>query len=108
MGKLVDVFLPDIGDYKDVPVVEINVKVGDVVSIDGPLLTIESDKATMEVPSPSAGIVKELKVEVGSRVSRGAALAIIDKRTAGNGRSLDASEKLPPTSRPEGPVAELA
>ncbi|MGY3564300.1 pyruvate dehydrogenase E2 component (dihydrolipoamide acetyltransferase) [Bradyrhizobium sp. USDA 4463] len=108
MGKLVDVFLPDIGDYKDVPVVEINVKVGDAVSIDGPLLTIESDKATMEVPSPAAGIVKELKVEVGSRVSRGAALAIIEENTAGNDRSLEASEKLPSTCCAEGPVAELA
>ncbi|SFJ81959.1 2-oxo acid dehydrogenase subunit E2 [Bradyrhizobium sp. Gha] len=108
MGKLVNVFLPDIGDYKDVPVVEINVKVGDVVSIDEPLLTIESDKATMEVPSPSAGIVKELKVEVGSRVSRGTALAIIYETTAGNGRLVEASEKLPSTSPPEGPVAELA
>jgi pyruvate dehydrogenase E2 component (dihydrolipoamide acetyltransferase) len=108
MGKLVDVFLPDIGDYNDVPVVEINVKVGDVVSIDAPLLTIESDKATMEVPSPSAGVVKELKVEVGSRVSRGAALAIIDESTADNGRPLEAPRKLPSASFPVGVVTELA
>ncbi|QOZ38377.1 2-oxo acid dehydrogenase subunit E2 [Bradyrhizobium sp. CCBAU 53421] len=79
MTRLVDVVLPDIGDYKDVPVIEINVKVGDHVSIDTPLLSIESDKATMEVPSPFAGVIRELKVVVGSRVSHGSPLMLLDQ-----------------------------
>ena len=74
MSNSVEVVLPDIGDYKDVPIVEINVAVGDQIAIDTPLLSIESDKATMEVPSPAAGKIKQLMIEVGSRVSQGAVL----------------------------------
>ncbi|WP_342709866.1 2-oxo acid dehydrogenase subunit E2 [Bradyrhizobium sp. B124] len=82
MTRQVDVVLPDIGDYKDVPVIEINVKVGDSVSIDTPLLSIESDKATMEVPSPFAGVIRELKVAVGSRVSQGSPLMLLDQQAS--------------------------
>jgi pyruvate dehydrogenase E2 component (dihydrolipoamide acetyltransferase) len=78
MTGSVEVTLPDIGDYKDVPVVEINVAVGDRVQIDMPLLSIESDKATMEVPSPAAGTISKLMVEIGSRVSQGTLLMILD------------------------------
>ncbi|QQO23689.1 2-oxo acid dehydrogenase subunit E2 [Bradyrhizobium diazoefficiens] len=95
MSRLVDVVLPDIGDYKDVPIVEINVSVGDRISIDTPLLTIESDKATMEVPSPSAGVIKELKVQVGSRVSQGAPLAIIDQDSAPVKRPVESLTTVP-------------
>ena len=56
MTNTIDVKVPDIGDFTDVPIIEISVKPGDVVKIDDPLLTLESDKASMEVPSPSAGI----------------------------------------------------
>ena len=78
MTGSVEITLPDIGDYKDVPVVEINVAIGDRVEIDMPLLSIESDKATMEVPSPAAGTIRKLMVEIGSRVSQGALLMILD------------------------------
>jgi pyruvate dehydrogenase E2 component (dihydrolipoamide acetyltransferase) len=78
MANLLEVALPDIGDYKDVPVVEINVAVGDDVMIDTPLLSIESEKATMEVPSPAAGRVKQLKTGVGSLVSQGTILMILE------------------------------
>ena len=74
----VDVLVPDIGDFTDVPVVEILVAVGDEVEADAPLVVLESDKATMEIPAPQAGTVKELKVEVGDTVSEGTVLAIID------------------------------
>ena len=67
---MIDVKVPDIGDFKDVPIIEISVKPGDVVKIDDPLLTLESDKASMEVPSPSAGTVKEVLVKVGDRVGK--------------------------------------
>lgn len=78
MSNLIDIFLPDIGDYKDVPVTEILVKPGDSISRDDPLLSVESDKATMEVPATEAGRVHELKVEVGSRVSKGSLLMVLE------------------------------
>lgn len=80
MSHSIEVVLPDIGDYKDVPVVEINVSVGDEVTIDMPLLSIESDKATMEVPSPAAGTVAKLMIDVGARVSQGSVLMILEGR----------------------------
>jgi pyruvate dehydrogenase E2 component (dihydrolipoamide acetyltransferase) len=95
MSELVDIVLPDIGDYKDVPVVEIKVAVGDVVAVDAPLMSIESDKATMEVPSPSAGVIKELKVAVGSRVSQGALLMIIAEQKTTDNRPAKSSIVAP-------------
>src|SRR6476620_5802054 len=80
MSRSIEVVLPDMGDYKDVPVVEINVSVGDEVAIDMPLLSIESDKATMEVPSPAAGTVAKLMIDVGARVSQGSVLMILEGR----------------------------
>src|SRR5260221_617673 len=67
----VDIKVPDIGDFTDVDVIEVMVKPGDHVGVEQSLITIESDKATMEVPSPQAGIVKELKVHLGDKVSEG-------------------------------------
>ena len=77
MSNHIEISLPDIGDYKNVPIVEIFVKPGDVVAVDTPLLAIESDKATMEVPSLFAGTVRELKVEAGTRVSEGMLLMLL-------------------------------
>jgi pyruvate dehydrogenase E2 component (dihydrolipoamide acetyltransferase) len=70
--------VPDIGDFKDVPVIEIVAKPGDVLKKDDSLITLESDKATMEVPSPAAGTLKELRVKVGDKVSQGTLIAIVD------------------------------
>ena len=78
MSNLVEVKVPDIGDYKNVPVIEVLVKPGDTVGKETSLVTLESDKATMEVPSPAAGVVKELKVKVGDKVSAGALVLILD------------------------------
>ena len=66
----VEVKVPDIGDFKDVPVIEVLVKPGDTIKAEDPLVTLESDKATMDVPSPIAGVVKEIKVKVGDKVPR--------------------------------------
>lgn len=93
MSETITITLPDIGDYKDVPVVEILVKAGDSVSIEDPLLTVESDKATMEVPSPAAGIVKELKIDVGSKVSQGSVLMLLEA-TASAARPAEAQPKV--------------
>ena len=71
---LLSVEVPDIGDFTDVPVIEILVSPGDTVAVDDPLLTLESDKATMDVPAPAAGVVKELLVSVGDHVSEGTML----------------------------------
>ncbi|MBB6598300.1 dihydrolipoyl dehydrogenase [Luteimonas sp. MC1825] len=75
---LVDVKVPDIGGYDDVPVIEVLVAVGDTVAMDQGLVTLESDKATMEVPSSVAGVVRELKVKVGDTISEGGVVAVIE------------------------------
>src|SRR5437588_4467493 len=78
----VPVEVPDIGDFEDVPVIEIHVSPGDVVAPDDPLLTLESDKATMDVPAPFAGVVRELRVGVGDTVSQGTLLFTIEPTSA--------------------------
>jgi pyruvate dehydrogenase E2 component (dihydrolipoamide acetyltransferase) len=75
---VVSVEVPDIGDFDDVPVIELLVSPGDTVALDDPLLTLESDKATMDVPAPFAGVVRELHVKVGDRVSQGTLLLSIE------------------------------
>src|ERR1700689_1408799 len=70
--------VPDIGDFKNIPVIEIFVKPGDVVAKDAALVTLESDKATVEVPSPEPGTIKELKVKVGDRVSKGSVILVLE------------------------------
>lgn len=78
MGTLTAVEVPDIGDFDDVPVTEILVAVGDTVALEDPLVALESEKATMEVPSPVAGVVKEIHVAVGDEVSEGARLLSVE------------------------------
>ncbi len=78
MTRLIDVTVPDIGDYKDVPVIELLVQPGDSVAADDPIVTLESDKATMDVPAPVAGIVRELLAKVGDRVSQGSLVLKIE------------------------------
>ena len=73
-----DVNVPDIGDFTDVPVIEILVAEGDEVAVEQPLVTLESDKATMDVPAPFAGRVAELKVSVGDEVSEGSVLMVVE------------------------------
>ena len=73
-----DIKVPDIGDFTDVPVVSILVSVGDTVAEEDPLIELESDKATMEVPSPAAGTVKEIKVAEGDKVSEGSLIMVFD------------------------------
>ncbi len=77
-----EVFVPDIGDFKDVPIIEILVKVGDTVKAEDSLITVESDKATMEIPAPSAGVIKELKIKIGDVVNSGSLIAIMEEGAA--------------------------
>ncbi|MBN3762762.1 dihydrolipoyllysine-residue acetyltransferase [Burkholderia sp. Ac-20365] len=82
-GGVQEVKVPDIGDYKDVPVIEVSVKVGDRVEKEQSLVTLESDKATMDVPSPAAGVVKEIKVKVGDNVSEGTLIVVLEGEGGG-------------------------
>ena len=74
----VEVKVPDIGDFKNVEVIEILVKPGDAVAKEQSLVTLESDKATMEIPSPGAGVVKEVRIKVGDKVSQGSPILVLE------------------------------
>lgn len=76
--SLVEVKVPDIGDFKDVDVIEVNIKAGDVIEKEQSLLTLESDKASMEVPSDTAGTVKEVRIKAGDKVSQGTVIALVE------------------------------
>ncbi len=78
MTELKKVFIPDIGDFKDIPVIEVLVKAGDVVKTEDSLITLESDKATIEIPSPYPGLIKKLLVKAGDKVSEGTAILTIE------------------------------
>uniref|UniRef100_UPI003EBA4E19 dihydrolipoyl dehydrogenase n=1 Tax=Paraburkholderia terrae TaxID=311230 RepID=UPI003EBA4E19 len=91
-----EIKVPDIGDYKDVPVIEVGVKVGDRVEKEQSLVTLESDKATMDVPSPAAGIVKEIKVKVGDNVSEGTLIVLLE----GEGAAAAPAPKAAPAPAP--------
>src|SRR5881628_3533127 len=84
----IEIKVPDIGDFKDVPVIELLVKPGDAVKKEDSLVTLESDKATMEVPSTHAGTVKEIKVKLGDKVAQGTLIAILE--------TADATKAAPP------------
>ena len=90
-----EVKVPDIGDFKDVPVIQVFVKAGDPVKPEDPLISLESDKATMDVPSPAAGTVKELKIKVGDRVSEGRVILVLETAAAGAAAQPAATEARP-------------
>src|SRR5579884_608971 len=96
----VAVEVPDIGDFEDVPIIEIHVSPGDTVAVDDPLLTLESDKATMDVPAPFPGTVRELLVNVGDKVSQGSKLLTVERsgdaeESTGSKAAAAASESAP-------------
>lgn len=101
-GGAVEVKVPDIGDFKDIPVIEVNVKVGDKVEKEQSLVTLESDKATMDVPSPTAGTVKELKVKVGDAVSEGTLILVLE---GGASSPAPAPAAAPSATKQEAPKA---
>ena len=108
MSAATEVSVPDLGDFADVPVIEIHVAPGDVVSDEDPLITLESDKATMDIPSPAAGTVRELRVKVGDLVSRGSPILLLD--TGGTDVEpppLD-DQQEPPEEAPEAAAAAVA
>src|SRR3990167_1025039 len=76
--SMVEVKVPDIGDFKEVEVIELLVKPGDTIKVDQSLITVESDKASMEIPASHAGVVKELKVKIGDKVAEGSLLLLLE------------------------------
>jgi pyruvate dehydrogenase E2 component (dihydrolipoamide acetyltransferase) len=108
MAETIEVKVPDIGDFKDVPVIEIFVKPGDQVSAEDSLITVESDKATMEVPAPMPGVVKELRVKIGDKVSQGSPVLVLEaagKTTAEAAPAAAAQREAsaPPRQAPAAP-----
>ena len=102
MAELKEARVPDIGDYDGVPVIELLVAVGDTVTQDQGLVTLESDKATMEVPAPFAGVVRELKVKIGDELAEGSVVALIEP-TEGEAKAAPASQQEP--AKPAAPAA---
>jgi pyruvate dehydrogenase E2 component (dihydrolipoamide acetyltransferase) len=104
---MTEVSVPDLGDFGDVPVIEIHVAPGDVVNNEDPLVTLESDKATMDIPSPGAGTVRELRVKVGDLVSRGSALLVLDTTGADVEPPPLTDQQEPPALDAPDPLAEI-
>jgi pyruvate dehydrogenase E2 component (dihydrolipoamide acetyltransferase) len=111
--SVIEVKVPDIGDFKDVPVIEVLVKPGDSVAQEAPLVTLESDKATMDVPAPAAGVVKELRVRVGDKVSEGSLVLTLEPagaaapavKTADEKRAAARAPQPAPVTAPAAPPA---
>src|SRR5689334_14296614 len=107
MADTTEVSVPDLGDFADVPVIEIHVAPGDVVNNEDPLVTLESDKATMDIPSPSAGTVRELRVKVGDLVSQGSPIVLLDPEgTAVQPPPLTDQQEPPALDAPDPLAAE--
>ncbi len=103
---LVNIQVPDIGDFDEVGVIELLVKVGDTVKAEQSLITVESDKASMEIPSSHAGVVKELKIALGDKVKQGSVIAVVESADAG-AAAAPAAAPTPAAAAPA-PVAAPA
>jgi dihydrolipoamide dehydrogenase len=113
MSQTIEVTVPDIGDFHDIPVIEVLVKPGDTVGKEDPLITLESDKATMDVPAPERGVVKEVKLKAGDKVSKGSLILTLDAdgeaakadaRTDAPGTQARAREPQPAAKEPSPPA----
>ncbi|AJG22682.1 dihydrolipoyllysine-residue acetyltransferase [Cupriavidus basilensis] len=108
MNQAIEIKVPDIGDFRDVPVIELFVKVGDLVKAEDPLVSLESDKATMEVPAPHGGVVKQIHVKLGDAVSEGSVLMQFEGAGAGTAAAEPAQATKPSVSAPPSPVSAPA
>src|SRR5512141_467119 len=100
----IEVKVPDIGDFKDIPVIEVLVKPGDAVKAEDSLVTLESDKATMDVPAPVAGIVKEVKVKLGDKVSEGSVIVMLN----GSGETVAVAPAAAEPAKAPAPAPQAA
>ena len=111
--SIVEVKVPDIGDFKEVEVIELMVKPGDTIKVDQSLVTVESDKASMEIPSSHAGVVKEIKINVGDKVAEGSLVLLLEEAGGAADASADASAAAPaaeaaPAAAPAAPAPAAA
>jgi dihydrolipoamide dehydrogenase len=106
MSQIIEAKVPDIGDYSGVPVIDVCVKVGDVVKAEDALITLESDKATMDVPSPADGVVKEIKVKLGDKVSEGTLVVVLE--AAGATAAAAPAKAAAPVTAPAPAAASAA
>jgi len=104
MSQIIEITVPDIGDYKDVPVIEVLVKPGDQVEKEQSIVVLESDKATMDVPSSHAGVVKEVKVKIGDNLSQGSIVLTLEESAASSPAPVNVITATPPI--PAAPVAK--
>ncbi|MEC5217900.1 pyruvate dehydrogenase E2 component (dihydrolipoamide acetyltransferase) [Actimicrobium sp. GrIS 1.19] len=106
--SLSEINVPDIGDFKEVEIIELMVKVGDTVKVDQSLITVESDKASMEIPSSQAGVIKELKVKVGDKVAKGSLILILETSAAAAPAGATDAAPAAPAAAPAAPAAAPA
>ncbi|MBS1174184.1 MAG: Dihydrolipoamide acetyltransferase component of pyruvate dehydrogenase complex [Burkholderiaceae bacterium] len=100
MSQIIEVKVPDIGDYKNIPVIEVFVKVGDTITVEDTLVTLESDKATLDVPSSHAGVVKNIAVKVGDKVSEGSVVVTLEAADASNANPVNTTSTLAAPQEP--------
>src|SRR4051812_21733848 len=105
---LVEVKVPDIGDFKDVAVIELLVKPGDTIQPEQSLVTVESDKASMEIPSSTAGVVKELRVKLGDKVKEGSVVLVVESAASAAPAPATAAAAQASPAKAQGPVAPQA
>ena len=108
MSQIIEVKVPDIGDFAEVPVIELFVKVGDSIKVDDAIVTLESDKATMDVPSPVEGVVKEVLIQLGSKVAEGALLIKVETGGAAAAAPAPAAQAVAPAPAPAAAPAAAA
>ena len=108
MSNLVEMLVPDIGNFESVDVIEVLVKAGDIIEIDDSLITVESDKASMDIPASQAGTVKEIKVKVGDKIAKGSLVLMLEVRTAiGESNVIAESREPSAESKVQVPAATL-
>lgn len=104
MNSLTEVKVPDIGDFHDVPVIDILVKIGEHIEAEALLLTLESDKATIDVPAPVAGLVKDIKLKVGDKVSQGQVVLLLETENTASSETIPPLPEVNATSAPSNPI----
>ena len=108
MSNLVEVIVPDIGNFDSVDIIEVFVKPGDTIAKEDSLITVESDKASMDIPSSHAGVVKEVKVKVGEKVSKDSVILLIEAEASTTAPASETKQETTPQETPEAPKAEAA
>src|SRR5574344_240326 len=98
---LTEIQVPDIGDFDSVGVIEVLVNVGDTIKVEQSLITVESDKASMEIPSSHAGVLKELRVKLGDQVAQGSVIAVIESADAAPAPAPEATTEVAASAEPE-------